>query len=99
AAAGAGGLFLFYGIGQTSSRGATLSGLALLGLAGFRMARRYKISWIQIGAAAALLLSVTIALNPALVRKFFDRGQLDPYNYQRGPIWLGTLSMIGQYPI
>jgi len=98
AAAAAAGLFLFYGIGQTSSRGATLSGLAVLGLAGFRMARRHQISWARIGGVAVLLLSVTIALNPALVRKFFDRGQLDPYNYQRGPIWLGTLSMIGQHP-
>ena len=98
-AAAAAGLFLFYGIGQTSSRGATLSGLALLGLAGFRTARRHGISWIRIGAAALLLMTVTIAVNPALVRKFLDRGQRDPYNYQRGQIWLGTLSMISQYPV
>ncbi len=98
-AAAAAGLFLFYGIGQTSSRGATLSGLALLGLAGFRYARRYKIPWVRIGLAAGLLISVTIALNPGLVQKFLDRGQRDPYNYQRGQIWLGTLSMIGQHPM
>lgn len=99
AAAAAAGLFLFYGIGQTSSRGATLSGLALLGLAGFRVARRLRLSWVWIGAAAGLLISVLIALNPGLVRKFLDRGQQDPYNYQRTSIWLGTLSMIGQYPV
>ncbi len=93
------GLFLFYGIGQTSSRGATLAGLVLLGLAGFRIARRYRVSWIRIGAAASLLLVVTIALNPSLVRKFLDRGQHDPYNYQRTAIWLGTLSMIGEHPV
>jgi O-antigen ligase/Flp pilus assembly protein TadD len=103
AAAAAAGLFLLYGIGQTSSRGAALSGLALLGLAGFRTARRYKVSWLRIGAAAAvaatLLVGMMMALNPGLVRKFVDRGQRDPYNYQRGPVWLGTLSMIGQYPL
>ena len=102
AAAGA-GLFLFYGIGQTSSRGAALSGLVLLGLAGFRTARRYKLSWIRIGAAAglaaALLIGVMIAVNPGLVRKFMDRGQRDPYNYQRTSIWLGTLSMISEHPV
>jgi O-antigen ligase len=99
AAAAAAGVFLFFGIGQTSSRGATLSALALLGLAGFRAARRYGLSWTRIAAAAILLVTVTVAVNPGLVRKFLDRGERDPYNYQRGQIWLGILSMIGQYPV
>jgi O-antigen ligase len=103
AAAAVAALFLFYGITQTSSRGATLAGLALLGLAGFRTARRYQVSWIRIGVAAglaaSLLLGATIALNPTLVRKFLDRGQHDPYNYQRIPIWMSTLSMIGEHPV
>jgi O-antigen ligase len=97
AAAGA-GLFLFYGIGQTSSRGATLAALALIGLGAFRAALRYGLSWIRIGIAAILLVTATIAVNPGLVRKFLDRGQRDPYNYQRGEIWLGTLSMIANNP-
>lgn len=99
AAAGVAGLFLFYGIGQTSSRGATLAALALIGLGGFRAARRYGLSWIRIAAAALVLVAVTIAVNPGLVRKFLDRGERDPYNYQRGEIWLGTLSMIASHPM
>jgi O-antigen ligase len=102
-AAAAAGVFLFFGIGQTSSRGATLAGLALLGLGGLRAARRYGFSWIRITAAAVLVAGLTMALivavSPGLVRKFMDRGERDPYNYQRGQIWLGTLSMIGQYPV
>ena len=98
-AAGIAGLFLYYGIGQTSSRGATLAGLALLGIAGFRAARRRGISMLRIALAGSLLLALTIAVNPALVRKFLDRGQHDPYSYQRTGIWLGTLSMIGENPV
>jgi O-antigen ligase len=47
----------------------------------------------------ALLLTLTVALNPALVRKFLDRGERDPYNYQRIGIWMGTLGMIAEHPI
>ena len=97
AAAGA-GLFLLYGIGQTSSRGATLSAGALLAIAGFRMARRRSFSLMRIALAGSLLILITLAANPSLVRKFMDRGQRDPFNYARGGIWLGTLSMISQYP-
>jgi len=97
--AAAAAMFLYYGIGKTSSRGATLAGLALLGLAVFRAARRYGFSWLRMAIAGLLLIVVTITANPALVRKFLDRGERDPYNYQRTQIWLGTLSMIGQYPV
>ena len=93
------GLFLYYGIGQTASRGATLAGMALLALAGFRAARRRGISLVRIVLAASLLLTVTVAFNPALVRKFVDRGEHDPYNYQRVNVWLGTLRLIGDYPL
>jgi tetratricopeptide (TPR) repeat protein len=97
--AAATGLLLYYGIGQTASRGATLAGVALLGLAAFRAAQRRGISRTVMVATSGLLLLVTVSFNPALVRKFLDRGQKDPYNYQRGQIWLGTLSMIGTYPL
>jgi O-antigen ligase/Tfp pilus assembly protein PilF len=98
-AAGVTGLFLYYGVGQTASRGATLAGLALLGLGAFRAARRRGISLAYMGVAAALLIIITVSFNPALVSKFLDRGEGDPYNYQRGQIWLGTLRMIGDHPI
>jgi putative inorganic carbon (HCO3(-)) transporter len=98
-AAGAAGLFLYYGIGQTASRGAILAGLAMLGMAGFRAARRRGISFVRIALVGSLLVLMTIAANPALVQKFLDRGEHDPYNYGRIGIWRGTLSMIGQYPI
>ena len=98
-AAGATGLFLYYGIGQTASRGAILAGLALLGMAGFRAARRRGISLLRIALAGVLLVALTVALNPALVRKFMDRGEHDPYSYGRIGIWRGALAMIGEYPV
>jgi O-antigen ligase len=93
------GLFLYYGIGQTVSRGATLAGMAMLALAGFRAARRRGISLVRIALVATLLVAITVAFNPALIRKFLDRGEHDPYNYQRTGIWMGTLRMIGQNPL
>ena len=93
------GLFLYYGIGQTASRGATLAGMALLALAGFRAARRRGIPLLRIALVGSLLAAVTIAFNPALTRKFLDRGEHDPYNYQRTGIWMGTLQMIAQNPL
>jgi hypothetical protein len=63
-AAGATGLFLYYGIGQTSSRGATLAGLALVGLGAFRAARRRGVSLVYMALAAALLITITISFNP-----------------------------------
>jgi O-antigen ligase len=98
-AAVAAGLFLYYGIGQTASRGATLAGLAMLGVAGFRAARRRGISFVRIALVGSLLVALTVAVNPALVRKFLDRGEHDPYNYGRFGIWRGALSMIAEYPI
>jgi O-antigen ligase len=102
-AAAAAGLFLFYGIGRTASRGATLAALGMLSLAVLRVALRFGVSRIRIVVVTILLLTLiggaTVAINPVLVRKFLDRGEHDPYNYQRGQIWLGTASMIAQYPL
>src|SRR5262245_38347580 len=97
--AAAAGLFLYYGIGQASSRGATLAGLVMLGLAAFRVARRHPVSLLRMGLASTLLLTITISFNTALVRKFMDRGEGDPYNYQRGKIWLASLQMIADHPV
>lgn len=97
------GVFLYVGILMTTSRGATLAGGALLGLALIRAARHRSVSWRRIGlgsaaALAAAAIAIT-AVNPTLVRKFLDRGERDPYNYQRVEIWRETLSMIGQNPV
>jgi O-antigen ligase len=97
--AAAAGLFLYYGVGQTTSRGATLAGLAMLGVGAFRAARRRGMSLVWMGLVATLLLTITISFNTALVHKFMDRGDSDPYNYQRGRIWLATLEMIGDHPV
>ena len=102
-AAAAAGAFLYFGILQTTSRGATLAGAALLALAIIRAARSRAISWKRIGfGAAATLAAIAIAVtivNPNLVRKFTDRGERDPYNYQRVEIWRETVLMIAQYPV
>ena len=99
AAAAAAGLFLYLGVLKTASRGATLAGLALLALAGFRMAQRRGISQFRIALAGLLLAAITVSANPTLVQKFLDRGERDPRNYMRAEVWLGTLSMIREHPI
>lgn len=98
-AAGGAGLFLYYGIGQTSSRGATVAACVLLAIAAVRMAKRRALSLVRIALVGSLLVALTVGLNPSLVRKFLDRGEHDPYNYARVGIWMGTLSMIKQYPV
>jgi len=93
------GLFLYYGIGQAWSRGATLAALAVLVLAVVRSARRAHIGWFSIAGAMAAVFVITAAANPALVGKFMDRGQHDPYNYQRTQIWKAGLQVIQGHPI
>jgi len=98
--AGAGaGLILFYGIGQTSSRGAFISVLALLSVALFRMARQHRIAWWKIACIGIAIVVIAAMVNPSVVRKFSDLGQHDPYNYERTQIWMKTLSMIATHPV
>jgi O-antigen ligase/Tfp pilus assembly protein PilF len=97
--AAAAGAFLYYGIGQTSSRGATLAAMALVSLALFRAARRRRLPMLPIAGALAALCAVTAVANHALIHKFLDRNQQDPYNYQRTQIWKGTLKMIADHPV
>lgn len=98
-AASAAGLVLFYGIGQTSSRGAFLSVVALLAFSLFRSARRRRIPILGIALASTLIVVIAFAANPSLIQKFTDRGERDPYNYGRTQIWMETLSMIATHPI
>jgi len=99
AAAGVAGLFLYGAILQTTSRGAALAGLAMLAIALFRAVQRKVPGWRRIAALGAVVVIIGVGASPALVRKFLDRGQRDPYNYKRGPIWLSTLRMIGENPL
>jgi O-antigen ligase len=97
-AAGA-GLVLLFGIGQTSSRGVFLSVIALLSVAIFRLAKRQHFAWWRIAAVGLLIVIIAAAASPSLIRKFEDRGQLDPYNYERVHIWMKSLSMIATHPV
>src|SRR5712671_782794 len=98
-AAAIAGLLLLYGIGQTASRGVFLSVLVVLAVSLFRAAREYRIPWMRVALIGALLVVLTAAANPTLIRKFTDRGQHDVYNYERVQIWKETLSMIASHPI
>jgi len=92
------GLILFFGIVQTTSRGAFLSAMVLLALGLFRGARRKGISRIAVAGVAILVVIAVLIASPTLTQKFTDHGQRDPYNYQRTEIWLKTLSMIAEHP-
>ena len=92
-------LILYFGIVQASSRGATLAAMAMAGLGIFRLVRQRGIRTAHIFLLGAAIAAVTFAASPALIQKFLDRGERDPYNYQRPQIWLGTLRMIGDHPV
>jgi O-antigen ligase len=93
------GLVLLVGIGKTASRGAFLSLLALLAVAFFRITKRHRIAFWRIAAVGILLVVITAVANPSLVQKFSDRGEINPYNYERVQIWMKALSMITSYPL
>ena len=99
AVAGACALFLYYGITQAWSRGATITAAATFGLAILRFGKGRNFSRTLLAVAAGLVLLIGIVASPALLRKFSDRGQLDPYNYERPKIWLGTLHLIADHPL
>lgn len=98
-AAIAGAVMLFYGIGQTSSRGVFLSVIVLSVFGLVRSARQHQVPLLRIALAGILIALIAIAANPALIRKFKDRGEHDPYNYGRTQIWMETLSMIATHPV
>jgi O-antigen ligase len=96
-AAAISGAVILFGIVKTSSRGATLAVAAMLTVAAIRA--RGRISrrvWLVIGAASLLAAILT---SPYLVRKFVDRGEIDPYNYARKEVWLGSLHVIADSPL
>src|SRR4051812_37860309 len=95
---GACALFLFYGMTQAWSRGATVAAMGVMGLAILRFSQRRGFSRKAIAAILVLGLISAAAASPNLVRKFLDRGQIDPYNYQRPKIWMSALSVIAEHP-
>jgi O-antigen ligase len=92
----AGALFLF-GILKTASRGATLAAAAMLVVAAIRARGRIpRQVWLGVGLLVVLIAAM---FSPYLMRKFTDRGQIDPYSYARTEIWRSVLPMIEQHPI
>jgi len=90
-------VLLLFGIVQTSSRGAVLAAVGIVGLAAVRAGNRIP---RQIWLVAALGMIIVAAVSsPFLVRKFLDRGETDPYNYGRTQIWRISLRIIGEHPI
>ena len=90
-------LLLLFGIVQTSSRGAVLAAVGIVGLAAVRTGNRIP---RQIWLVAALgMIIVAAASSPFLLRKFLDRGETDPYNYGRTQIWRISLRIIAEHPI
>jgi O-antigen ligase len=91
--------FLLFGMTQASSRGATLAAISALALAILRFSRSHKASRSLVVAAVAVVVLSTAFASPALIRKFSDRGAIDPYNYQRPKIWRSALHVITDHPI
>lgn len=96
-AAGVSALGLFYGITLTLSRGAVLAALGMVALAVLTSGRRKVMAFAgALGLVAAIGIA---AANPALVARFTDRGDVDPYNYQRAAIWRSTAEIMADHPV
>jgi O-antigen ligase len=88
---------LFYGVTLTLSRGAVLAAVGMVGLAALTSGRGRLVAVV---GSAGILAALGIALaNPTLVERFTDRGETDPYNYQRVEIWKSTVAIIGDHPL
>ena len=88
---------ILFGIVKSASRGATLAAIAMIIVTAIRARGRIpRQVWLVIGLAC--LLTAVIS-SPYLIRKFVDRGEIDPYNYARTEIWLGSLQVIAHNPV
>jgi O-antigen ligase len=96
-AAAASALVLFFGIVQTSSRGALLAAVAIVGLGAIRAGNRIP-RQIWLVAAVGMMILAAVS-SPLLVQKFLDRGETDPYNYGRTQIWRISLRIIAEHPV
>jgi O-antigen ligase len=97
--AGAAGLLLYYGMTQAWSRGATVSAIAVVLFAIVRFSGVREISRVKLAAIILVILTASAIASPILLRKFIDRGSVDPYNYQRPKIWLATWQVIRMHPL
>jgi tetratricopeptide (TPR) repeat protein len=52
--------------------------------------------WLVVGLGGLLAAILT---SPYLIRKFIDRGEIDPYNYARTEIWKTALQVVVQKPV
>jgi O-antigen ligase len=88
---------ILLGIIRTSSRGASLAAAAMIAVMALRSRGRIpRQIWLVVGLAGLLAAVLT---SPYLIRKFVDRGEIDPYNYARTEIWKSSLHLIAQSPI
>jgi len=97
--AGGFSIFLYYGMTQTWSRGATVAAIAAAMLGLYRFSRQRKFSKKAIGIVLLLAVIAGAVVSPSLLQKFLDRGQTDPYNYQRPSLWLAALHVIAEHPM
>jgi O-antigen ligase/Flp pilus assembly protein TadD len=96
-AAGIAGAVILFGIVRASSRGATIAVAAMIAVAAIRARGRIpRQVWLVVGLGVFL---AAILVSPYLIRKFVDRGEIDPYNYARTEIWRTSLQVIRQSPI
>jgi len=93
----AGALLFYYGITQAWSRGAAIAAVLITIIALARYARRIQVSRATIAVVAGALITAGAIASPQLVRKFTDRGRIDPYNYMRPRIWMGTMRLIADH--
>ncbi len=91
--------FFYYGITQCWSRGASIAAILTAGLSVVRFTSGRNVSRVRIALIVLVAVVVSAAASPILIRKFLDRGQLDPYNYQRPQLWMSALRVIGGHPV
>jgi O-antigen ligase len=97
AAAAVSAALILFGIVKTASRGGTLAGVAMVIVIAIRARGRIpRQLWIAVGVLGLLTAVVS---SPFLVRKFIDRNNVDPYNYARTQIWLGSLKVVAHSPL
>jgi O-antigen ligase len=92
-------LFLYYGMTQAWSRGATLAAMGVVAVGVVRFAKKRGLPRAGAAIVVAGALIAAALVSPTLVRKFLDRGEIDPYNYQRPRVWISALQVIKDHPI
>jgi len=92
-------LFLYYGMTQAWSRGATLAAMGVVAVGVVRFAKKRGLPRAAAAIVVAGALIAAALASPTLVRKFLDRGEIDPYNYERPKVWMSALHVIKDHPV